>query len=122
MTKLSNAMSRSFVEDYKEHKNSIDTVNADLKKCGIPYQYSYDEYCKDFMKETKRNMNFLEYFAYERTNKLGYWQFNLFNLRSMLKRKLEGLGYDFEKFYEQSVLKTNIYSKYQDLLMKGNRK
>ena len=89
MTKLSKVMSLAFVEDYKEFKSSMDIVNTDLTKSKIPFQYTYDEFCIAYRKETKRNMNFIVYFGEEHLDLTGCWQFNLFNLRSMLKRKLK---------------------------------
>jgi len=102
------------VDDYQAYKSTIDIINKDLKKSKIKYKYSYNEFCKDFLKQTLKNLNDIDIFSVENYNQfyINFWQFNLYNLQCMLSDKFEELGYDFDDFYQNSSMKNKMTSKH----------
>ena len=107
---IEEALTVSFVDDYPAYKNTIEVINADLKKSGIKYQYSYDEFCVSFLNQTLKNLSDIDIFTVESYNQfyINFWQFNLYNLQCMLSEKLEELGYNFDEFYQNSNMKNKI--------------
>jgi len=107
---LKSALINSFVDDHDAYKNTIKFINKDLKKSKINFQYSYDEFCVEFLNETLKNVENIDIFMVNEYNQfyINFWQFNLYNLQCMLNRKLNDLGYKYENFYENSNIKKKI--------------
>jgi len=112
---LKTALINSFVDDYTAYKNTIDFINKDLSNSNIKYQYSYDEFCVEFLNETLTNLEDIDIFT-DKNNDffINYWKFNLYNLQCMLNKKLCELGYKYEDFYKTSGIKQKINKKYLD--------
>ena len=111
---LKNALINSFVDDYSAYKSTIKFINNDLKTSNINFEYSYDEFCTDFLNETLSNIEDIDIFNEISYNNfyINYWQFNLFNLQCMLHKKLLTLGYKYEDFYKNSNIKEKVKKKY----------
>ena len=111
---LKETLINSFVDDYKAYKETVKFINKDLKKSKIEFQYSYDEFCIDFLNETLKNVEDIDIFTVENYDQfyIDFWQFNLYNLECMLNKKLEKLGYNFEDFYKNSNIKQKVNKKY----------
>lgn len=105
--KMRNALINSFVEDYKSYKNTVKAINKDLKKSKIDYKYSYDEFCIDFLNQTLETIEVVDIFDSAEFSQfyVNFWQFNLYNLQCMIDKKLTQIGYKFEDFYSNSVIK-----------------
>ena len=111
---LKTALINSFVDDYTAYKNTIEFINKDLSGSSIAFQYSYDEFCVEFLNETLINLEDIDIFTVDQDNQfyINFWQFNLYNLQCMLNRKLNTLGYEYEDFYKTSNIKQKINKKY----------
>lgn len=111
------ALTNSFVEDSKAYKHTIEFINKDLEKSNINFQYSYDEFCIEFLNETLINIEDIDIFTVDGYDQfyINFWQFNLYNLQCMLNKKLDELGYNFEEFYEKSIMKEKVNKKYINL-------
>jgi len=107
---LEKALIDSFVEEYESYKKTIEYINSDLTKSNINFQYTYDQFCVDFLNQTLSNIENIDIFGYDEFNNfyINFWNFNLNNLQSMLSTKLNELGYSYEDFYERSKLKDTI--------------
>jgi len=114
---IKTALINSFVDDHKAYKSTIDFINKDLEKSDIKFQYSYDEFCLEFLNETLINIEKIDIFTVEGFDQfyINFWQFNLYNLQCMLNKKLEDLGYNFEDFYENSTIKEKVSKRYINL-------
>lgn len=112
---LKTALTYSFVEDYKEYKSTVEFINNDLKKSNIDYQYTYDEFCIDFLNQTLKNIEEIDIFSFNEYNQfyINFWQFNLYNLQCMLTKKVNELGYNFEDFFDASSIKGKINNKHK---------
>ena len=113
-TVLKTALINSFVDDYTAYKNTIEFINNDLCKSNIKFQYSYDEFCVEFLDQTLINIEDVDLFA-EKYNEFynNFWKFNLYNLQCMLNKKLDELGYKYDDFYKTSRIKEKINKKYK---------
>ncbi len=111
---LKTALINSFVEDYKAYKNTISFINQDLENSNIKFQYTYDDFCVEFLNQTLKNIENIDIFKEDKYNNfyINFWQFNLYNLQCMLNDKLNELGYKYEDFYESSSIKNKINKKY----------
>ena len=111
---LENALINSFVDEYEAYKKTINFINTDLNK--FNFQYSYDEFCVSFLKETLKNVEDVDIFNYNDFSQfyLNFWKFNLYNLQSMLTSKLKELGYKYEDFYKDSIMKQRIEENYEN--------
>ena len=111
---LKNALINSFVDDYSAYKNTIQFINKDLIESNISFQYSYDEFCIEFLNETLENIEEVDIFTADKYNDfyVNFWQFNLYNLQCMLTKKLNNLGYKYQDFYDNSNIKEKIDKKY----------
>jgi hypothetical protein len=111
---IKNALTNSFVDDYKAYKTTIEFINKDLEKSKINYQYSYDEFCVEFLNQTLKNIEDIDIFTVEGYDQfyINFWQFNLYNLQCMLNKKLDELGCDYKDFYENSSIKDKVNKKY----------
>jgi len=99
---LREALVNSFVEDYKSYKNAVEYINSDLLNANIDFQYTYDEFCIDFLNETLNNLDKVDIFDAEKYNQFysNFWNFNLITLQGMLNNKLNKLGYKYEDLYK----------------------
>lgn len=106
---MRNALINSFVEDYKSYKNTVKAINKDLKKSKIDYKYTYDEFCADFLNQTLETIEIVDIFDSTEFSQfyVNFWQFNLYNLQCMIDKKLTSMGYKFEDFYNDSIIKKN---------------
>lgn len=111
---LKAALINSFVDDYTAYKNTIDFINKDLSGSSIAFQYTYDEFCVEFLNETLINLENIDIFTVDKYNEFyrNFWKFNLYNLQCMLNKKLDTLGYKYEDFYKKSNIKETINKKY----------
>jgi hypothetical protein len=111
---IKNALTNSFVDDYKAYKTTIEFINKDLEKSKINYQYTYDEFCVEFLNQTLINIEDIDIFTVEGYDQfyINFWQFNLYNLQCMLNKKLDELGCDYKDFYENSSIKDKVNKKY----------
>lgn len=109
---IESALTNSFVDDYRAYRNTLDIINKDLKKSKIKYQYTYDEFCVDYLTESLNNLEEIDIFLVGSSEQFynNFWKFNLYNLQCMLNKKLESLGYDFSKYYKNSEVKKAIDS------------
>jgi hypothetical protein len=107
---LKKALIDSFVEESDAYKKTIKIINSDLNKSNINYQYTYDEFCVEFLNETLKNIDKIDIFGYDEFNQfyVNFWNFNLYNLRQMLNTKLTKLGHSFDEFYNKSEMKNKI--------------
>ena len=108
------ALTNSFVDEYKAYKYTIKLINMDLSDSNIEFQYSYDEFCIEFLNQTLKNLEDIDIFSFNEYDKfsVNFWQFNLYNLQCMLNNKLNDLGYKFDDFYNNSIIKNSIDKKY----------
>ena len=85
-----------------------------LYNSNITFQYSYDEFCTEFLNETLENIEDVDIFTADKYNDfyVNFWQFNLYNLQCMLTKKLNNLGYKYQDFYDNSNIKEKIDKKY----------
>jgi hypothetical protein len=111
---IADALITSFVDDRDAYKNTISFINKDLKKSKVKFQYKYDDFCKEFLNETLINIENIDIFQVKGYDQfyINFWQFNLYNLQCMLDKKLKELGYDYNKFYENSSIKQKVDKKY----------
>ena len=95
---LKKALIDSFVNEHKAYKKTIEFINLDLTSSDIDYQYSYDEFCVDFLEQTLKNIDSIDIFNYDEFSQFytNFWHFNLYNLQSMLSTKLNNLGYNMK--------------------------
>jgi len=110
---LKKALTNSFVDDYISYKNTIDFINNDLLNSNINFQYSYDEFCVEFLNQTLKNIEDVDIFDNDKFDKFyaEFWKFNLYNLQCMLIEKLNELGYKYDEFYDKSKMKKTINKK-----------
>lgn len=111
---IKSSLTNSFVDDYKAYKTTIEFINNDLKNSNINFQYSYDDFCIEFLNETLKNIEDIDIFTVRGYNEfyINFWQFSLYNLQCMLNKKLDELGYKYEDFYEKSFMKEKVNRKY----------
>jgi len=111
---LKEILTTSFVDDFKKYKKTIKLINNDLKKSDINFQYSYDNFCIDFLNETLKNIQHIDIFNSDEYEQfyINLWQFNFYNLKCMINKKLDDLGYENSNFFEQSNIRKNINKKY----------
>lgn len=111
---LKSALINSFVDDYSAYKNTIKFINNDLNESNIKFQYSYDQFCADFLNQTLINIEDIDIFNADQYNQfyVNFWQFNLYNLQCMLNNKLAELGYKYDDFYKNSNMREKIKKKY----------
>lgn len=99
---IKDALIESFVNDRNAYKNTIAFINKDLSDANIDYQYSYDEFCVDFLNESLLGIESNDIFIYEKFHDFytNFYEFNLVTLQNMLTKKLKNLGYSFEDVYK----------------------
>lgn len=102
----------SFVDEYEAYKKSINLINSDFKKSNIDFEYKYDDFCKDFLNHTLKNLDNIDIFSFNDFNQfyINFWKFNLYTLQCMLTDKLNELGYKYDDFYHNSDIKKKIES------------
>lgn len=112
---LKSALINSFVEDSKDYKNTIEVINSDLKESNIDFQYTYDEFCIEFLNQAIKNLEEIDIFSFNEFNQfyVNFWQFNLYNLQCVLTKKFNELGHKYEYFYDNSNIKQQIENKYK---------
>ena len=44
-----NFLTDDFVNNYEYHKECVDKLNSELKEHSVPYTFTYDSYCKEFL-------------------------------------------------------------------------
>lgn len=47
----------SFVEDYTFNKGFVDHLNSEMQKMGIPFKYTYDDFCIELLNRTINSIN-----------------------------------------------------------------
>lgn len=48
---VSEFLTEDFVDNYAYHKECLDQINFDLQENNIPFNYTYDVYCKELLKQ-----------------------------------------------------------------------
>lgn len=98
--KIKDALIISFVDDYKSYKSTMKIINKDFKKFKIDYQYVYDDFCVEFLNQTLESMEEVDIFNVNEFENfyINFLQFSSYNIKMMIKKKLNYLGYDFEDF------------------------
>jgi len=111
---LESALIKSFVDDYKEYNNTVIFINKDFLNSNIDFQYTYDQFCVEFLNVTLKNLEENNIFEASEFGEFysNFWEFNLYNLQSMLNDKLENLGYEYEDFYNGSNIRRKINNKF----------
>lgn len=101
---LKSALIDSFVNDNQSYKNTIKSINDDLKKFNIDYQYTYDEFCVDFLNESLLNIEKNDIFEHDINKDFysNFWLFNLMTLQSMLSKKIYNLGKNISDIYNEN--------------------
>ena len=100
---ITSILTESFVEEYEAYKKALNYLNKDFRKSKIGFQYSYDQFCTDFLRQSLDSIEAHDIFVVTdyRQFKLNLWQFNMFNIECMLKKKIEELGYDAKEYYKK---------------------
>lgn len=78
---VENVLTRSFVEDYRINKKLVEKINKELHKSNIPFEYSYDEFCAEFLEKTLQNIDYRNLFAVNSIN-LIYTKFSKYNKKT----------------------------------------
>jgi hypothetical protein len=101
---MKEALTTSFVNDYKDYKYTISLLNKDLKKVKIDFKYTYDEFCIDFLNQTLNTIEDVDIFDVDEFGQFydNFWKFNLYNLQNMINKKLDEVGVDRDLFYKKS--------------------
>ena len=86
---LKTSLINSFVDDYNAYKSTIIFINKELKELNINYQYTYDEFCLEFLNKTLENIEFIDLQNIQSDFFINFWKFNLYNIQSMLNKKIE---------------------------------
>lgn len=109
---LTEAFNKSFVDDYDVYKSIISKINSEFKDMNIDYEFTYDEFCVEFLNETIENLKKVDIFEYQTFQEFYYhfWDFNLYVIRIVLKKKIESLGYDFDDFQRRLITKDYMSS------------
>lgn len=104
---LKESFNKSFVDDYEVYKSIIQSINDEFKELGIEYEFTYDEFCVSFLKETMENLKKIDILNYKNFQDFyfNFWDFNLYVIREVLKKKIESLGYDFEEIHQKMLTK-----------------
>ena len=99
---IKESLIESFVNDHNTYKNTISFINKDLSDANINFQYTYDEFCIDFLNESLLGIENNDIFMYENFIDFysNFFEFNLMILQNMLSKKLKKLGYNFEDVYK----------------------
>jgi hypothetical protein len=107
---LKKIMIDSFVNEHKAYKKTVEFINTDLKKNNIDFQYAYDQFCIDFLKQTLSSLDDINIFNNKNYNQfyINFWYFNLYNIQSMLTEKLIELGYNYEDFFNESEITKKV--------------
>lgn len=48
---VSEFLTEDFVDNYAYHKECLDQINLDLQENNIPFEYTYDLYCMELLKQ-----------------------------------------------------------------------
>lgn len=98
---IKNALIESFLNDHKAYENTISFINKDLSDANINFQYSYNEFCVDFLNESLLGVEDNDIFIYENFNDFysNFFEFNLSTIEKMLSKRLNKLGYKLEDVY-----------------------
>jgi len=102
---IKEALVNSFVEEHDAYKNTISFINKELCDNEIIYQYTYDEFCVDFLDQTLKEIENVDIFDFDESESFysNFWVFNLYNLKNMLSIKLDTLGYKYDDVYNNDV-------------------
>jgi len=113
---METALIDSFVDEYDAYQKTIKYINSDLNKSNIDFQYSYDKFCVDFLNQTLKNLNNIDIFEFDEFDKfyINFWRFNLYNLQSMLNKKITELGYKYEDFSNKSIIINKLENNKED--------
>jgi len=100
---IKDALIESFINDHKAYKNTISLINKDLLNANINFQYTYDEFCVDFLNESLMGVENNDIFMYDNFNEFysKFFEFNLMILQNKISKKLNKLGYNFDDVYKK---------------------
>ena len=89
-----------FVDGHSYFKEIISLANVDFKFGNIPYQYTYDEFCKEYLMEIENNPYRFEVFAGTNRSQFMTIFANIsFDIcEDLIRNKVISLGYDWSKF------------------------
>ncbi len=97
---LLKALTQSFVDDYTAYKKIVENINCDFNKLEIDYQWTYDEFCVNFLNESMKKLEQIDIFkelSFDQFYK-NFWKFNLIVVRTIIISKFDELGYNFEEY------------------------
>lgn len=100
---LKNALIESFVNDYEQYKKTIDNINHDLIELKLDFQYKYDDFCAEFLDQSLNSIESIDIFDYVENSQFQqhFFKFSLYNLRCMLDKKFNELGFDYKKMLSE---------------------
>ena len=106
---LTQALNQSFVDDYNAYKSIIDNINSDLKELNIDYQWTYDEFCVEFLNESMKKLEEIDIFRSTNFQDFyrNFWDFNLIVVRDIIMNKFNELGYDYKEFEKHNNIINN---------------
>jgi hypothetical protein len=101
---LSQALNQSFVDDYNAYRNIVDNINADFKLLLIDYEWSYNDFCVDFLNESISKLDKIDIFKYSTFEDFysNFWNFNIIVINDIIMNKFQSLGYDYSKYEKLS--------------------
>ena len=97
---LLQSLTQSFVDDYLVYKNMVERINNDFDTLELDYQWTYDEFCVNFLNESMKKLeeiNIFKFLNFEDFSK-NFWKFNLIVIRTIIINKFDELGYNYDEF------------------------
>lgn len=79
----------SFINDYHANRKIVDKLNLEMLKSGIPYEYTYDSFCVELLKETLNHSLEIDIFSAHTIEEfyLIFSKFNQNTMKNMLTQK-----------------------------------
>lgn len=110
---LYESLNQSFVDDYATFYKIITKINEDMILLGVDYQWSYNDFCVEFLDESMKKIEQVDIFNYNSLDDfnqnfwVNFWKFNLVIIRSVIANKFDDLGYDYEKYVNRLYFLNN---------------
>jgi len=96
---LLESLKQSFVDDYDVYKNIIKQINNNFDELKLDYQWTYDNFCIEFINMSMEKLEKIDIFRYPNFNKFvsNFWKFNMIIIKTIIINKFEELEYDYKK-------------------------
>jgi len=106
---LHDALNQAFVDDYNSFNNIVIKINKDMKVLEIDYQWSYNDFCVEFLDESMKKIEQVDIFNYNSFDDFNrnFWKFNLIVVRTIIANKFDELGYDYESYINRLYFLNN---------------